>query len=84
MNKKPNLLFVFADQLGLNHCGYAGAEHALTPNLDRFASESVNFRNYVVSTPVCAAFRANLLTGKYTTSTVQLFAFPAGLLAGVE
>jgi len=75
--KKPNLLVVLADQLGLNHCKYAaywngrnypGAEHAMTPTLDRFAQQGINFRNTVANTPVCSAFRASLMTGKYTTS----------------
>jgi arylsulfatase A-like enzyme len=73
--KRPNLLIVLADQLGLNHCGYAnywnGAHYtgsAITPNLDRFASEGANFVNTVANTPVCSAFRASLMTGKYTTS----------------
>lgn len=73
--KRPNLLVVLADQLGLNHCGYAnywGGSHytgrAITPNLDRFASQGVNFTNTVSNTPVCSAFRSSLMTGKYTTS----------------
>ncbi len=69
MSRKPNLLFVLADQLGLNQCGYAGSPTAHTPNIDRFAGESADFRNTVASTPVCAAYRASLFTGKYTTST---------------
>ncbi len=67
--RRPNLVFVFADQLGYMRCGYAGDEKARTPNIDRFASEGVDFRQAVASSPVCAAFRASLLTGKYTTST---------------
>jgi arylsulfatase A-like enzyme len=75
--KKPNLLVVLADQLGLNQCGYgnywngslyAGAEHALTPNINQFAPQGANFKNAVASTPVCSAFRSSLMTGKYTTS----------------
>lgn len=67
--KRPNLLYVWADQLGLNHCGYAGAAQAHTPTLDRLAAEGVSFRNAVSTMPVCAAHRASLLTGKYPTST---------------
>lgn len=73
--KQPNLLVVLADQLGVNHCGYANywngghyTGNAKTANLDRFASEGVSFRNAVANTPVCSAFRASLMTGKYTTS----------------
>lgn len=67
--KRPNLIYVFADQLRLQSCGYAGDERAQTPNIDRLASQSVDFRNAVASTPVCSAYRASLFTGKYTTST---------------
>ena len=69
MMNRPNLLFVFADQLGMHHCGYAGATAARTPNIDRFATQGINFCDAVASSPVCAAFRASLMTGKYTTST---------------
>lgn len=74
---RPNLIFVMADQLGTNHMGYAdywngtnyhGAQHAETPHLDQFASQGVNFKNTVSNMPVCSAFRASLMTGKYTTS----------------
>lgn len=67
--KQPNLLFILADQLGYSRCGYAGDEKAINPNLDSLASQGVNFCNAVSNTPVCAAYRASLFTGKYTTST---------------
>jgi len=66
---KPNLLFVFADQLGTTRCGYAGETKARTPNIDRLAGQGVNFRQAVSSMPVCSAYRASLMTGKYATST---------------
>jgi arylsulfatase A-like enzyme len=66
---RPNLLYVFADQLRLSSCGYAGDPLARTPNIDAFASQSVNFTNAVSGHPVCAPYRASLFTGKYTTST---------------
>ena len=67
--KQPNLIYVFADQLGYRHCGYAGNPKARTPNIDALAAGGVNFRQAVTTTPVCAAYRASLLTGKYTTTT---------------
>ncbi|MDQ1255510.1 MAG: hypothetical protein QG656_102 [Candidatus Hydrogenedentes bacterium] len=67
--KRPNLLFVFGDQLRYDACGYAGNALAHTPHIDALAHAGVSFRNAVSSTPVCAAFRASLMTGKYTTST---------------
>lgn len=68
-SRRPNILYVFADQLGLPHCGYADARHAKTPNIDSFAAKAVDFRNMVASTPACAATRSSLMTGKYATST---------------
>ena len=66
---KPNIVFVFADQLRYQSCGFSGDDKAITPNLDKFASEGTNFTQAVSSMPVCSAYRASLLTGKYTTST---------------
>lgn len=67
--KRPNLVYVFADQLRYCSCGYAGDEYARTPNMDRLAAQGVNFRQAISSTPVCAPYRASLMTGKYQSST---------------
>ena len=65
----PNIVYVMADQLRRQSCGYAGDALAKTPNIDRLADEGMSFDNAVVSMPVCSAYRASLFTGKYTTST---------------
>lgn len=67
-SKRPNLLYVFADQLRYGSVGYAGDGKAVTPNVDRFAAQGVNFHNAVATAPVCTAYRACLMTGKHTTS----------------
>jgi arylsulfatase A-like enzyme len=67
--KRPNLVYVFADQLRYFSCGYAGDEYARTPNIDKLAGESCNFHQAISSTPVCAPHRASLLTGKFQSST---------------
>jgi arylsulfatase A-like enzyme len=67
--KPPNLVFVFADQLRYQSCGYAGDPRAHTPQIDVLAQESVSFCNAVSGHPLCAPYRASLFTGKYTTST---------------
>ncbi len=69
MNKQPNLVYVFADQLRYQSCGYSGDPRARTPNLDRLAAQAVDFCNAVSGHPVCSAYRASLFTGKYTSST---------------
>ncbi|HTL27700.1 MAG TPA: sulfatase-like hydrolase/transferase, partial [Tepidisphaeraceae bacterium] len=66
--KRPNLVYVFADQLRTCSCGYAGDEMARTPNIDKLATRGMNFINAVSSTPVCAPYRASLFTGKYQSS----------------
>ncbi len=68
-DRPVNLIYVFADQLRRFSCGYAGDEYAHTPNIDRLARESLDVRNAVPSTPVCAPYRASLMTGKYQSST---------------
>lgn len=67
--RRPNLIFVFADQLRADALGYYGNQQAITPNIDAFSEQSVDFTNAVSVTPVCAPYRASFLTGKYTSST---------------
>ncbi len=63
--RRPNLVFVFADQWRAEAAGYAGNKDVRTPNLDRLAAESINFENAVSCCPVCSPYRASLLTGQY-------------------
>lgn len=65
MQKKPNLLFVFADQLRYQSIGFAGEKQVHTPNIDRFVRESANFVNAISNTPVCTPYRGCMLTGRY-------------------
>jgi arylsulfatase A-like enzyme len=69
MSKQPNLIYVFADQLRYQSCGFAGDTKAQTPHIDRFAAQGVNFCQAVSGYPVCGPYRNSLLTGKYTSST---------------
>jgi arylsulfatase A-like enzyme len=75
---RPNLVFVFVDQLRLQSCGYAQDRYdrtyadepaPYTPNIDQLAGESADFRQAVAGSPICAPCRASLLTGKHTSST---------------
>lgn len=67
--KRPNLIYVFADQLRYFSTGYAGDTKAQTSHIDAFCKESTDLCQTVSGHPVCAPYRASLLTGKYTTST---------------
>lgn len=68
-HKHQNLIYIFADQLRYQSCGFSGDEKAQTPNMDRLAAEEVNFSNCVSGSPMCAPYRASLFTGKYCSST---------------
>jgi arylsulfatase A-like enzyme len=67
-DKTPNVIILMPDQLRYQSCGFSDPR-AMTPNIDRLAREGMRFTNFVSSTPVCSAFRASLLTGKYASST---------------
>ncbi len=61
----PNIILIFADDLGYGDLGTYGASGYTTPHLDRLAAEGVRLTNFYVSSPVCSASRAALLTGNY-------------------
>ncbi len=65
---RPNILLIITDDQGYGDLGIHGNPKIKTPNLDRFAGESVRLKNFYVS-PVCAPTRASLLTGRYNYRT---------------
>jgi arylsulfatase A-like enzyme len=62
---KPNLLFIFADDMGWSDVGFNGRKEWQTPNLDRLASQGTIFDRWYTACPLCAPSRAALMTGKY-------------------
>ena len=62
---KPNVVVIFADDLGYGDLGCYGAKGQTTPNLDRMAAEGVKFERFYVAQPVCSASRMALMTGCY-------------------
>ncbi len=67
--KRPNLVYVFADQWRAQATGYAGDPNARTPHLDRLAGRCCNFTHAVSANPVCTPYRGSLLTGQYCLTT---------------
>jgi arylsulfatase A-like enzyme len=63
--RRPNVLFLLADEWRAQSTGYNGDSNARTPVLDRLAAQSVSFDTAVSGTPVCCPYRASLLTGQY-------------------
>lgn len=66
MNKKPNIVFVFADQQRYSSLGCNGNPVVKTPNIDRLAAEGMSFDNAFSSCPICSPYRAQILTGLYS------------------
>lgn len=69
MRRKPNLLYVFADQWRRQAVGIMNEDPVHTPNIDGFASQSLVFTEAVSCTPICSPHRSSLMTGKYALST---------------
>ncbi|NKB99484.1 MAG: sulfatase-like hydrolase/transferase [Pseudomonadales bacterium] len=65
MSKRPNIVFIFADQHRHDALGCAGNEIIQTPNLDRLATSGVRFANTWCQSPICQPSRAALITGRY-------------------
>lgn len=63
--QKPNILFVFADQLRSQELSCYGGVNIKTPNLDRLAEEGLMMTNAISTYPICTPFRGMLLTGLY-------------------
>ena len=63
--EKPNVVIIFCDDLGYGDLGCFGQKNYTTPNIDRMAAEGRRFTNFHVSSAVCSASRAALLTGCY-------------------
>ena len=65
VKKKPNIIFILTDDQRWDALGFAGNKIIKTPNMDELASTGLYFKNAFVTTPICAASRATILTGLY-------------------
>jgi len=62
--KKPNIIFILADDLGYPEISCNGADNYKTPNIDKLASQGLRF-THAYANPLCGPSRATLLTGRY-------------------
>src|SRR5271154_6931348 len=65
-NRKPNVVFILADDLGYGDLGCYGQKQIATPNIDRLAREGVRFTQFYAGSTVCAPSRCVLMTGLHT------------------
>jgi arylsulfatase A-like enzyme len=69
MPKAPNIVFIFADDLGYGDFGCYGATKIPTPNVDRLARQGMRFLDTHSGSAVCTPSRYSLMTGRYCWRT---------------
>jgi len=65
-NGRPNIILIFADDLGWRDVGWQGSDFYETPNLDKLAASGMVFTDAYAAAGNCAPSRACLLSGNYT------------------
>jgi len=64
--RKPNIIYILADDLGYGDLGCYGQQIIKTPNLDKMASDGIRFTDHYAGSTVCAPSRCTLMTGLHT------------------
>ena len=64
-NKQPNVVFILADDLGINALNCYGNTLVESPNIDQLFNEGMHFTNGYSNDPTCAPSRASILSGQY-------------------
>ena len=62
---KPNIVYIFLDDAGVNDYGSYGNSKISTPNIDRLAKEGILFNQHYSAASNCSPSRSALLTGRY-------------------
>lgn len=65
--RKPNIVFILADDLGCKDMSNEGSTYYETPHIDRIAKDGMKFTRGYATCQVCSPSRASILTGKYPT-----------------
>jgi len=66
-SRQPNIVLLFADDLGYGELGCQGNPEIPTPHIDSIAQNGVRFTSGYVTAPYCSASRAGIMTGRYQT-----------------
>src|SRR5262249_46966014 len=65
-SRRPNIIFILADDLGYGDLGCYGQTKIKTPNIDKLASQGIRFTDCYAGSTVCAPSRCALMTGLHT------------------
>lgn len=65
LSPSPNIVFIFADDLGYGDLSSFGSNSIDTPHIDSLARDGIKFTSFYAASPVCTPSRAGLLTGRY-------------------
>lgn len=82
--EKPNVIFIYADDLGYGDLSCYGSDSIATPHLDQMAADGVKFTNFYTTSPICSPSRAGLLTGRYQVRSGITRVFFPNSLQGIE
>ena len=77
--RKPNIVFIMADDLGYADVSCYGRPDYLTPNIDRLAHQGMRFTQAYANSAVCSATRTGLITGRYQNRLAVGLEEPLGL-----
>ncbi len=67
--RRPNVIFILADDLGYGDLSCYGQKKFATPNIDRLAAEGMSFTRHYCGCTVCAPSRSTVMTGQHTGHT---------------
>ncbi|MDR8392407.1 sulfatase-like hydrolase/transferase [Aliifodinibius sp. S!AR15-10] len=62
---RPNIIFIFIDDMGYGDISSFGNKLLETPNIDRLAEEGITLTNFYVASPICSPSRVAITTGQY-------------------
>lgn len=67
--RRPNIIYILADDLGYGDLSSYGQQHFSTPNIDKLAEQGIKFTQHYSGSTVCAPSRSSLMTGMHTGHT---------------
>lgn len=67
--RRPNIIWIMADDMGWGDPGCYGQQHIQTPHIDRLAAQGMRFTSAYAGSAVCAPSRSCLMTGQHSGHT---------------